>query len=117
MLAHDVLIVVAKAVIGGAMVVLFTALGHVLRPRWFAGLFGAAPAVTLGSLSVTILDQGLTAASWAADGMVFGALGFVAFAVCARPLMSRVHAAVASALACGVWTVIALGTYQLATRA
>jgi hypothetical protein len=114
--AHDLVIVLVKALLGGTMVVAFTAVGHVLRPRWFAGLFGAAPSVAVASLTVTVIDQGHRAASLAAWGMIFGALGFVAFAACVRPLLTSVHAVVASALGCGVWVLVAVGTYLGATH-
>jgi len=98
------------------MVVGLAVLGHALRPKWFAGLFAAAPSIALASLTVTVVDKGSGAASQAALGMVFGAVGFVAFALAVRPLLERTHVLVASAAGCLVWLVIGVGTYLGALR-
>ena len=38
---------VLRFVVGGLVVSLFTVIGDVLKPKSFAGLFGAAPSVAL----------------------------------------------------------------------
>ena len=43
---------------GGLMVTAFAILGDVLRPKSFAGLFGAAPSVALATLSLALFKQG-----------------------------------------------------------
>lgn len=96
--------------------VAFAVLGHGLRPKWFAGLFSAAPSVALASLLVTVVDKGHHDASVSALGMVFGAAGFVAFALTVRPLLARLHAVAASAVAVAVWLVVAVGSYLAALR-
>ena len=40
------------------MVSAFAILGDVLRPKSFAGLFGAAPSVALATLSLALFKQG-----------------------------------------------------------
>jgi uncharacterized membrane protein (GlpM family) len=108
---NEILELVVKGLVGGALVVVFTVLGHLLRPKWFAGLFGAAPSVAIASLSVTVLSQGNHAASLAAAGMCFGAAGFVAFSACVLSLLGRYHAVVAASASCIVWVVVAVGAY------
>ena len=110
-MTHDIVVILVKAAAGGVLVVAFALLGAVLRPKWLAGLFSAAPSIAIASLIVTIVDKGDLHASTEAIGMVFGAVGFVVFAALVRPLMSRLHAAVASALGCIAWVAVALGTY------
>ena len=39
-----------RFIVGGAMVSAFATLGDMLRPRSFAGLWGAAPSVALATL-------------------------------------------------------------------
>ncbi len=96
------------------MVVAFALIGHLLRPKWFAGLFGAAPSIAVASLAVTVLDKGHHDAALAAYGMLFGAAGFVAFSASVLPLLTtRVHAVVASSLSCLVWVIVAVGGYLL----
>jgi len=43
---------------GGMIVSLFASLGDVLKPKSFAGLFGAAPSVALATLGLTVLADG-----------------------------------------------------------
>lgn len=98
---------------GGTMVAFFAVVGHVLRPKWFAGLFGAAPSVAIASLAVTVIDKGTHNAAVAGYGMLFGAAGFVAFSLCVRPLLTVTSAAVATSLSCLVWILVAVGSYLL----
>jgi hypothetical protein len=42
---------VVRFLVGGAVVSAFAMLGDVLRPKSFAGLFGAAPSVALATLA------------------------------------------------------------------
>ena len=46
---------VARFLIGGVAVSLFAVLGDLLRPKSFAGLFGAAPSVALATLGVALV--------------------------------------------------------------
>lgn len=108
---HDVGLLAAKALLGGTLVSVFAVLGHVLRPKWFAGLFGAAPSVAIASLSLTVLDKGNHVAAIAAGGMCFGAAGFVAFGICVRPLLGRYHALAATSVSCVIWILVAVGAY------
>lgn len=110
-MTRDVVVIVVKALLGGTLVALFAVIGHVLRPKWFAGLFGAAPSVAIASLAVTVVDKGHHDASVAAFGMLFGAAGFVAYSACVRPLLAHAHAAVATSLCCVVWVAVAVGSY------
>ena len=41
-----------RFLIGGAVVMLFAAIGDVLRPKSFAGIFGAAPSISLATLAL-----------------------------------------------------------------
>ena len=113
-MTHDAVVVALKALLGGTMVVIFAMVGHVLRPKWFAGLFGAAPSIAVASLAVTVVDKGHHESALAGYGMLFGAAGFVAFSMCVRPLLStNLHAVLASSLSCLVWVLVAVGGYLL----
>ncbi len=112
----DAAVVLIKAVTGGLFVVAFALLGHALRPKTFAGLFAAAPSIALASLIVTVIDQGDHDASEAALGMTVGAVGFVAFAALVRPLLARMHAVTASAIALSAWLLVAVGGYLAILR-
>ena len=47
-----------RFLVGGVVVSAFALLGDILRPKSFAGLFGAAPSVALATLSLTLLKEG-----------------------------------------------------------
>lgn len=49
---------VLRFVIGGLAVSAFAALGDVLKPKSFAGLFGAAPSIALATLGLTMHTYG-----------------------------------------------------------
>lgn len=112
-MAQDVAVIVIKALLGGMLVTLFAVIGHLLRPKWFAGLFGAAPSVAVASLAVTVIDKGHHDAALAGYAMLFGAAGFVAFSACVRPLLTKVHAVAATSISCLVWVLVAVGGYLL----
>jgi hypothetical protein len=72
-----------RFLIGGTVVSLFAILGDVLRPRSFAGLFGAAPSIALATLGLTIHHEGKLYAATEARSMIAGA---IAMAVCAATI-------------------------------
>jgi sulfite exporter TauE/SafE len=64
-------------VIGGIVVSAFAALGDVLKPKSFAGLFGAVPSIALATLGLTIAANGKMHAATEARSMIAGALVFL----------------------------------------
>jgi hypothetical protein len=105
-----------KALVGGTMVVAFSALGDTLKPRAFAGLFAAVPSVALASLIVTILTSGPAKAAVASRGMIAGAVGMVAYCIGASALVKRFGAGVGSALAYVFWIVPSVLVYWFFVR-
>lgn len=71
---------ILRVIIGGTVVSTFALLGDVLKPKSFAGLFGAAPSVALATLALTIHKQGASYAAIEGRSMILGA---VAFFLCA----------------------------------
>ncbi|HWO28878.1 MAG TPA: DUF3147 family protein [Candidatus Acidoferrum sp.] len=104
--------------VGGLIVSLFAALGDVLKPKSFAGLFGAAPSVALATLSLTIATDGKLYAATEARSMIVGAIAFLVYAAfCSRLMMrNRVHSTSASTSALAVWLICALGLWAIALR-
>src|ERR1700722_10337073 len=74
---------------GGIIVSLFAALGDVLGPKSFAGLFGAAPSVALATIGLTIRQQGEAYAAIEARSMIFGACAFLIYAALVSWLLRR----------------------------
>ncbi len=69
-----------RFLIGGAVVSAFSALGDTLKPKSFAGLFGAAPSVGLETLALTISTDGASYASTEARSMIAGAFAMFVYA-------------------------------------
>src|SRR3982750_4152544 len=77
-----------RFVIGGVVVSLFAVIGDILKPKSFAGLFGAAPSVALATLSLAVLSDGKEYAATEAKSMIGGAGAFLIYAfVCSWILM------------------------------
>jgi hypothetical protein len=69
-----------RFLIGGLFVSAFAILGDSLKPKSFAGLFGAAPPIALATLSLTIQHEGVTFAAAEARTMSFDAIAFLIYA-------------------------------------
>ena len=64
---------------GGIAVSAFAALGDILRPKSFAGLFGAAPSIALPTLLVTLSQKGAPFAAVEARSMIVAAFALAAY--------------------------------------
>jgi len=78
-----------RFLIGGGVVSAFALLGETLRPKSFAGLFGAAPSVALATLGLTVAHHGKVYAATEARSMIAGAVGFVCYAGAVSFLLLR----------------------------
>ena len=78
-----------RFLVGGLVVSLFATLGDVLRPKSFAGLFGAAPSIALATVSLTIHKQGKLYAALEAKSMILGAIAFLIYVTLATLLLRR----------------------------
>jgi hypothetical protein len=65
---------------GGIAVSFFAVLGDMLKPKSFAGLFGAAPSVALATLVLTIHQSGMSYARVESRSMIAGGAAFFAYA-------------------------------------
>ncbi len=97
------------------MVSVFAVLGDILRPKSFAGLFGAAPSVALATLSLAFWKRGADYVALEGRSMVLGALALTIYCVAVSQLLMRIRcsAMAATALATILWLVVALGLEQL----
>jgi uncharacterized membrane protein (GlpM family) len=104
--------------VGGLIVSLFAALGDVLKPKSFAGLFGAAPSVALATLGLTIATEGRLYAATEARSMIVGAIAFCAYAaLCSRLMLkNRMHSGLAATAALALWVICALGVWAIFLR-
>jgi len=75
--------IIVRFLIGGLVVSVFSLISDLLKPKTFAGLFGAAPSVALATLALTVVKEGKQYAAIESHAMILGA---VAFLVCALAL-------------------------------
>jgi hypothetical protein len=76
-----------RFLIGGAVVSAFAMLGGLVKPKSFAGLFGAAPSVALATLGLTLAKEGAKYAATEAHSMMAGALAFFVYASCVSAVL------------------------------
>jgi hypothetical protein len=109
---------VYRFLLGGLIVSLFAIIGDVLRPKGFAGLFGAAPSVALATLTLTLLTKGKAYAALEARSMIAGSVAFLIYALACVYLLSKRHLQTAPttvSMLC-VWAFFAFGIWSLLLR-
>jgi Protein of unknown function (DUF3147) len=105
-----------RFVIGGIVVSVFALINDALKPKSFAGLFGAAPSVALATLALTVMSNGRLYAAREASSMIAGAIALGLYAWVTMQLIVRyrwrgITAGVAAltawfACAIGIWLAI-----------
>ncbi len=110
--------ILLRVMAGGAVVSGFALLGDALKPKSFAGLFGAAPSVAIATLILTVSTQGKEYASVEARSMLFGAVAFFVYALFVSRLLIRGRLPVLSvtALSMLVWFGCAFGCWYAVLR-
>jgi Protein of unknown function (DUF3147) len=106
---------IVRFLIGGFAVSVFAAIGDVLRPKSFAGLFGAAPSIALVTLSIALGEHGSEYVATESRSMMIGSLALATYSWVTCQLMMRVKqpALAATAVALLVWLAFALGLQRL----
>ena len=101
-----------RFLVGGIAVSAFAALGDALRPKTFAGLFGAAPSIALATLLIALSRQGADFVAVEARSMILGALALSAYSwtVCVLLEKFGVPSLTATMSAFLVWSAVAFGT-------
>src|ERR1700761_5575902 len=70
-----------RFLVGGIVVSAFAALGDILRPKSFAGLFGAAPSLALATIGLALHQEGKDYAVLECRSMILGAIAFFVYAL------------------------------------
>jgi dolichol kinase len=109
---------IVRFLIGGTLVSAFALVGDILRPKSFAGLFGAAPSIALATLGLTIAAQGREYAAIEARSMIAGSIAFFIYAsVVSKVLMRYRTPALATTLTLmPIWFVTAFGLWFVWVR-
>jgi hypothetical protein len=95
--------------LGGIAVCVFAALGDALRPKSFAGLFGAAPSIALATFLITLSQKGAPFAAVEGRSMIVGAFALAAYCLTVCVLLKRfgVSSLTATIGALVVWFAVA----------
>jgi hypothetical protein len=101
--------------LGGLVVSAFAILGDVLRPKSFAGLFGAAPSVALATLGMAVVQHGPGYAAAEGASMVWGAIALLLYSILVCQLLMRLklNALTATLAALPVWLIVAFSLHAL----
>jgi len=101
-----------RFLVGGIVVSAFALLGDILRPKSFAGLFGAAPSVALATLSLALWKEGGAYVSIQGRSMILGALALAVYSLVVCQLLMRLRwsALAATMSTISLWLAMALGS-------
>jgi len=107
-----------RFLLGGFVVSLFAAVSDALRPRTFAGLFGAAPSVALASLLLTYRSQGAEYVALEGRSMIAGAVALFVYTAASSRMIRRTSVSPwASTIGLwAVWLIVALALWFLCLR-
>jgi hypothetical protein len=96
---------------GGVAVSAFAAFGDTLRPKSFAGLFGAAPSIAVATLLISLSQEGAAFAAVEGRSMIVGALALAVYSWTVCMLLKRFLTSSWSATmaALVVWFAVAFG--------
>jgi uncharacterized membrane protein (GlpM family) len=86
-----------RFLVGGLAVSLFAMVSDALRPKSFAGLFGAAPSIALATLGLAIHKNGRAYAALESRSMMLGAVAFLVYAASVSWALRRYQVSALSA--------------------
>ena len=109
---------IARFLIGGSVVILFSILGDVVKPKSLGGIFAAAPTIALASISLTVYRNGSAYVSLEARSMIAGALAFFLYACVVSFILMRYRprSLVAAGALSPIWFAVAFTLWALLLR-
>jgi Protein of unknown function (DUF3147) len=110
--------ILIRFLIGGVVVSAFAMVGDLLKPKSFAGLFGAAPSVALATLGLTLATEDAHYVAIEARSMMAGAIAFFAYASFVSWAMIRYksNALFVTICAMPLWFGVAFGLWRVWLR-
>lgn len=107
-----------RFVVGGLFVSAFSVLGDSFRPRSFAGLFGAAPSISMAGLILIWFEQDQLAVRDQAYAMIYGSLAMILYCVACYLFLKKSNRSplLGSGALWGVWLVSAFLLYALVLK-
>jgi hypothetical protein len=109
--------VIIRFFIGGLVVSAFSLISDLLKPKTFAGLFGAAPSIALATLGLTVLKQGPRYAAIEAHSMILGSMALFAYAAATSYVILRFQFPAVRVMTVGLffWLGVASGLWYVMT--
>jgi hypothetical protein len=106
---------VFRFIVGGLIASFFAVNGDGLRPKSFAGLFGAAPSAALATLAPSVFKDGKVYAALEARPMILGATAFLIFSCVCMRVLAKTKAGVGTVTICvlALWLAVALLAWWL----
>lgn len=107
--------IVVRFLIGGLVVSIFSLISDLLKPKTFAGLFGAAPSIALATLGLTVMKEGKQYAAIEAHSMILGAMALLVYAAAVSYILLRFKftALRVAPLALLLWLGVATGLWYV----
>lgn len=104
-----------RFVVGGLIVSVFAVIGDILRPKSFAGIFGAAPSVALASLGLTFFADNEGYAAIEGRSMLLGAVALGLYSLAVHQLLLRYdwHPVITAGFSWIFWLVAAFGLWSV----
>lgn len=109
---------VLRFVLGGVIVSVFAVAGEILRPKAFAGLFGASPSVAVATLALAFHKEGPSYVVLEARSMVIGGIALCSYSLAAMAIL-RFHELspwLGAALLWLEWLVVAFAGFAAVLR-
>lgn len=110
--------ILVRFVVGGLVVSIFSSLSDILKPKSFAGLFGAAPSIALATMGLTIATEGTAYVALEARSMVAGAIAMFVYACLMMLIMAKFKppTILASTTLLAAWLATSIGIWFFILR-
>jgi ABC-type multidrug transport system permease subunit len=107
--------IIVRFFIGGLVVSAFSLISDLLKPKTFAGLFGAAPSIALATLALTVMKEGKQYAAIEGRSMILGAVALFAYSLTLSYVLVRlrISALSASMVLLFLWMFVASGLWYV----
>ena len=107
--------IIVRFFIGGLVVSAFSLISDLLKPKTFAGLFGAAPSIALATLALTVMKEGKQYAAIEGRSMILGAVALFAYSLTLSYVLLRlrISALSASMVLLFLWMFVASGLWYV----
>ncbi|HSY36332.1 MAG TPA: DUF3147 family protein [Acidobacteriaceae bacterium] len=108
----------ARFLIGGLVVILFSIIGDIFKPKSLGGIFAAAPTIALASITLTAHQHGTACVTVEARSMIAGALAFFVYACAVSFILMRYRprSLIAAGALAPIWFAVAATLYAIWLR-